>query len=175
MGDDAGDEVGRVGVFDHERELEGGLVHLDGHAGGGEAGAVDDVGPVEKVVQAGQVEAVDAGGGMGDEARTGGEVGVEKLPRRVFGVLGGFEVGAVGRCEESALVMVEPPGELRGGRVFEVNNSVFVGAEDGLGDGAGRGVGEAAVLVGSSGAEDIGVELGEDGGGTSSIEALIVV
>ena len=173
--DDARDEVGGVGVLDDEGELECGLVHLDGHAGGSKAGAIDDVGPVKQIIEAGEVEAVGARGGPGDEACARYIVGVEELARRVGGVLGGLEVGAVGRGEEGALVMVEPPGQAGGRRIFEVDDGVFAGAEDGVGDGAGGGVGEAAVLVGSRGAEDIGVEFGKDGGGTGSVEALIVV
>ena len=175
VGDDAGDEVGRVGVLDDEGELERRLLHLHGHASAGKAGTVDDVGPVKQVVEAGEIEAIGAGGGLGDEAGARYIVGVEELARRAAGVLYGLEVGAVSRSEEGALVMVEPPGEARGGRVFEVHDGVFVGAEDRFGNGAVRGVGEAAILVGSRGAEDVGVELGEDGGGTGSVEALIVV
>ena len=61
-------------------------------------------------------------GYSGDKASTGFKIGIVEFAIAL--VL--LEVGSVRRCKERALVMIEPPGNLRRARVLEIDDSVFV-------------------------------------------------
>lgn len=126
--DDAGDDAGG-GVFDDECEFECGLFHLDGGGGGGEACAVDDICPVEEVGEGGGVEAETGSGCAGDEAGAGDGVGVKELAVGFGALLALLKFFEVGRGAEGAFVVIEPPGEVGGGAVFEVDDGVFAGDE----------------------------------------------
>ena len=110
-GNDAGDEAGVVGVLDDHGEFEGGFFHLDRGLRAFEAGAIDDVGPVEEFAEAGGIEVELVAADGGDEAGAGDVVGVEEVAEGLRAVLAGLEVSAVVGGHEGALVVIEPPGE----------------------------------------------------------------
>ena len=64
---------------------------------------------------------------VGQEAGAGGVIGVEELVRAADGIFLAIEkVLLVPRGEECREMMVEPPGNARRGRVFEVDDGVLV-------------------------------------------------
>ena len=80
----------------------------------------------------------------------------------------------VGGSEKGALVMIEPPGEARGARVFEVDDGVFVAVEDSVFERGGGLVGHASELEVGGGINALAIKAGEDGGRGGAVEAFIV-
>src|SRR5208282_3209168 len=94
---------------------------------------------------------------------------VKLLPRMILA-----EMLRVFGLQERALVMVEPPGKLRRGRIFEVNDGVLVAVEHAI-------LERLRSLVRHSGVEEFGIRIDalpvkprEDRGGGSSVEALVM-
>ena len=107
----------------------------------------------------------------GNETGAGLEVRIVELPVTLIA----FEVGSVGGREKRTLVMVEPPSNFGRTGILEINDSVFVAVEMGF-------VKKRSRAVQQAGEEEVGVfanalaiEAGEECGGASSIETLVVV
>ena len=106
-----------------------------------------------------------------DKAGTGLEIGIVKLA--VTLVL--LEMARVFRRKKSALVMIEPPGDLGGAGIFEVDDGVFVAIKLLL-------VKQRSGAMQQSGEDERGVsanalpiEAGKQGGRASPIKALVVI
>src|ERR1700680_4271438 len=108
---------------------------------------------------------------QGDKTCAGFEVGIVELSIALVAL----EVGGVCRREERALVMVEPPRDPGGTGVFEIDDGILVSVEIGF-------VEERSGAMQEAGEDEVGVfanalaiEAREQGGGASSVEALVVV
>src|SRR3984957_1632943 len=108
--------------FDDQRELRGGF--REGHGGlwCGVLRAIDDVTPMNQIVERGGVEAEFFFRNVGDQFGAGLVIRLVKHIRS--GVL--TKVFRVRRRQEGALMMVEPPSYFRRVRIFEVHNHIFV-------------------------------------------------
>ena len=95
--------------FDHQRELHRRLAQPHGFFGRCELRAVDDVAPLDQLGDRLRVESEFLGRHRREQFRAGLERGIVKLLARMIvpEMLGVFGL------QERALVMVEPPGELR--------------------------------------------------------------
>ena len=79
---------------------------------------------------------------------------------------------------EGALVMVEPPGQARIGRVAEVDHGVLFAREGFLAEQLSGAVGQPAqadLLERKSGADLLAVEAREGGSGRDAVEAMVVI
>ena len=107
----------------------------------------------------------------GDKAGAGLEIRIVELSIAL--VL--FEVRGVCRREERAFMMVEPPCDLGGTGVFEIDDGIFVPVELGFVEersGAMQQAGENKVGVF---ANPLAIKTGEECGGAGSVETLVVV
>src|SRR5271157_2994355 len=162
--DDVGHETLGPRALDHQRELGSRLAHLHRRLRVRVLGAVDDV------LQRRGIEAEFLARDVGDEFGAGTERRIVELP--VAGVAA--EVLGVRLGKERALVMVEPPGQAVGARVFEIDDGVFVAVKDaGIEKLAGT-VRQPVVAQFGSGIDAGAVEVSEDRGGASAIEALVM-
>ncbi len=164
-----GETVFRSGLND-QRELRGRVRHFHGRLRRGVLCAVDDVTPADKLFQGPRIEAKFFLRDCGNEFCAGLEVRlVIHVRARVFAELLG-----VGGREESALVMVKPPGNFRGIRILEVDDNIFIAVEEafipGL-RGAVRHAGEAEL---GGGVEALAVKAVKKSSGGGSVKATIV-
>src|SRR6185437_505156 len=151
------------------RELERGLLHLDRELRGGEAGGVHDIGPMDQLGQRRGVELEALGADLGEKLGAGGAIRiVELLAAAVLA-----EMLGVGRGQEGAEMVVEPPGDARIGAVLEVHDGVVVARELGRIEQRIGLVAEAAVLEFGL-AASAAVELGEDRRRGRAVEAMVV-
>jgi hypothetical protein len=174
--DETRDEGGVLARFDDQGELHGGLGHFDGGLRALVEGSVDDVGPADKLGDRLGVETKFCGRDVGEEAGAGNvrrvvEAAVDvtavcHAAAVVFLILGG---------EESAEVMVEPPGNPWRGGVLEVDDGVLVAGEVGFVEEGSGAVDEAVVGVGSVFCNALAVKAGEEGRGAGSVKTLVVV
>jgi len=82
---------------------------------------------VDEVGDRSGIETVTRRGDVGQEAGAGGVGGIEELAGAADRVLlAGQEMLVILRGEEGRLVMIEPPSDAGRGRVFEINDGVFV-------------------------------------------------
>ena len=88
-------------------------------------GAIHDIGPVNQFRDRPGIEAETLLGHGRNETGAGLEVGIIELAIAL--VL--LEVGGIGGREECALVMVEPPGDLRRTGIFEIDDRVLIAVE----------------------------------------------
>ena len=77
--------------------------------------------------------------------------------------------------EEGALVMVEPPGELWIGRIFEVDDGIDVAIEHGIGEELVSRMGHTRVGIFCIGVASFLEETGKKGRASSPVKAVIVV
>src|SRR5258708_25372396 len=87
--------------------------------------AVDDVGPAHEFGEIGRVVAEFLAGYRGDVLSAGAKGGIEEL---VAAGIAAKMLAILGR-QEGALVVIEPPGEMRVSRVFEIDDGVDVAVE----------------------------------------------
>jgi hypothetical protein len=114
--------------FDDERELRGRLGKFHGRLWRGVLRTIDDVAPVNELVERRRVEAEFFVRDRRDQFRAGFVLWFVEHVRtgmllKTLGVLW---------RKESALMMIEPPGHLRRVRVFEVHDDVLVAVEQAL-------------------------------------------
>src|ERR1700726_33895 len=83
----------------------------------------------------------------------------------IFGVFG---------LEEGALVVVEPPGEVGRGGIFEIDDGVFVAVEGAVFEGLRGLVRHAGVEEFGGGIDAFAIEARENRGGRCSVETLVV-
>ena len=121
-------EGGILRSFDDHGQPHGGLAHLHCAARVWEQGAVDDVRPLDQLGCRRGMKAEALLGHRSQELGAALEVGIVELG---VGLLL-LEVGRVGGGKESALVVVEPPGDARRRGVLEVHDRVLVAIELGL-------------------------------------------
>jgi hypothetical protein len=107
----------------------------------------------------------------GNEAGAGFEIGIVKFAITL--IL--FKVARVGRRQERALVMIEPPGDFGGGGIFEIDDGVFVAIKLLL-------VKQRPGAMKQSGEDESGVaanalpiEAGKQGRRASPIKAFVVI
>src|SRR5579863_1543337 len=99
------------------------------------------------------------------------------LERRVVELLAGMvetEMLGILGLEKGALVMVEPPGQLRGAGIFEIHDGVFVAIEDAVFEELGGLVHHACIEEFGVAADAFAVKAREDCGGGGSVEAFVV-
>src|SRR5207249_4106514 len=113
-----------VGLDDHG-ELHGRVAHLDRGFGVGKLSAIHDIGPLDEFLHRVRIEAEALLGDGRQELGAGLEVRIVELA--AAGVL--LEVGGIFGSEKGALMMIEPPSDLRGSGVFEINDGIFVAIE----------------------------------------------
>ena len=158
--------------FDDQHQLERRRGKLYGGLGILVLRAVDDVGPFDQLRQIGGLEAVFFGNRIGDELRAGFVSRVIEL-RRPGAV---DEVAFIFRRQESALVMIEPPGQPRRRAVLEIDDGVFVAVEEFFFD-------ELLVrFVGKSAKADFGLRADgfaekarKHSGGCKAVKAMVVM
>ena len=170
VGNDFRDQARLGRGFDDQRELRGGLGETDGFFGRGKLCAVDDIAPVDEFGERLRVEAEFFGGDGGEELGAGLVGGVVEF----FAGMILAEMLGVGGLEERALVVVEPPGEQRRARVFEIDDGVFVAVKGAVFKGLRGFVRHAGVQEFGGGVDALATEAREDGGGGSSVEAFVV-
>ena len=113
--------------LDDEGQLHGRRGHLDGRLGALVLRSVHNVGPVNQLGHRRGVKAEARGRDVRQKAGAGGVFGIEKLARGADRVLlAGQEVLVILRREKRRKMMIEPPGDPRRGRVFEIDDGVFV-------------------------------------------------
>src|SRR5579862_331954 len=117
-----GDETLVWRGFDDHGQLHSGGFHFYRGLRVGIKGAVNDIGPADQIGYRGGIKPEALLRDHGDEAGAGFEGGIVKLAI-AFIVL---EVSGIGGREKCALVVIEPPRNLRRTRVFEVDDGVFV-------------------------------------------------
>src|SRR5207245_7260657 len=113
------------------RELRGGLGQFDRRLRIRVLRSVDDIAPMNEVFEGLGVEAEFFASNRSDQLGAGSEFRVVK---HVVGAAGAEMLG-VGRSKERALMMIEPPGNARRTRVFEILNLIFVSVEENVCDG----------------------------------------
>ena len=86
-----------------------------------------------------------------------------------------FKVRGVGSGKKSALMMVEPPGDLRRTGVLEIDDGIFVTIEMRFVKQRSRAMQQAGKDKAGVFADALAVEAGEERGGGSSVKALVVV
>jgi len=102
---------------------------------------------------------------VGEEAGAGDVIGIKELARAADGVVLAIdEVLVVGGGEEGGLVVIEPPGDVGRGGVFEVDDGVFVARELALVKQRPGAMDEAVVLVAGVPGDALAVEAREEGG-----------
>jgi hypothetical protein len=157
--------------FDDHGEFHGRLFHLDGGFGIGIKSAVNDVGPVHEIGDRSGIEAEALLRDHGDEAGAGFEIGIIKLA--VALIL--LKVLGIGRREEGALVMVEPPGNFGRAGIFEVDNGVFLAIELILVEQSAGAVDQTREFEIGIAANALAIEAGKQRGGGSSVKTLVVI
>src|SRR6185437_9839534 len=146
-----------------------GLLHFDRELGGGEAGGIHDIGPVDEFGERRRIKAKPFRADTGQELGAGRALRVvELLAAAILAKMLG-----VGGGEEGAEVVVEPPGDAGIGAVLEIHNGVVAGGELGGIEKRAGGVAEAAVLELRL-AASAAIEFGENGGGGGAVKAMIV-
>jgi hypothetical protein len=106
-----------------------------------------------------------------DEAGAGFEIGIIKLA--VALIL--LKVLGIGRREEGALVMVEPPGNFGRAGIFEVDNGVFLAIELILVEQSAGAVDQTREFEIGIAANALAIEAGKQRGGGSSVKTLVVI
>ena len=143
--------------------------------------AVNDIGPVDEVLQRLGVEVVLLAGYIGDEARTGYVVRVVELaavdcgPWPVRSRLPGDKVAVIVLREERTLMVIEPPGNTRGCRILEVDDRILAIHEGGLVKKRAGTVHEADVREVLRGADALAMKPREDRRRARAIKAMIVI
>ena len=108
--------------FDDHGELHGRLAHFDRGLGVGKLGAIHNVGPLDQFFDGLRIESEALFGDGRQELAARLEIGIVKLA--AAGIL--LKVGGIGRRKKSALMMIEPPGDLGRGGIFEIYYGVLV-------------------------------------------------
>ena len=119
--DDLLHDLGPLRGLDYQRQLHRRLAHRHRLGRARIKRAVDDLRPVHQLGQIRSFPAVHLARDPRNEARAGAIVGVEVEPLRVFPAL---VVRRILRAQKRALVMVEPPRQLRAIGVFEIDDRI---------------------------------------------------
>jgi hypothetical protein len=83
-------------------------------------------------------------------------------------------VGGVGRRQKGALMMIEPPGNLRRARIFEINDHIFVAVKQPLLKGLDGTMGHAGITKDRLRINALAVKARKQSGRSRTIEATIV-
>ena len=126
-------------AFDHQRQLHGRRFQLHGLLRARIAGAVDDVGPLHQLRQIGRIVSEALARHVGDEHGAGAVGRIVKLVAAMVVP----EMLGVFRAQKRALVMIEPPGEPRIGRILEIDDGIHIAIEKPVFKELGRFVGQA--------------------------------
>ncbi len=105
--------------------LHGRRLQLHGLLRATVARAVDDIGPLHQLRQIRRIVSKALARDIGDEHGAGAVGGIVKLVAAVVVA----EVLGVFRAQERALVMVEPPGQPRIGRILEIDDRIHIAIE----------------------------------------------
>src|SRR6266850_691882 len=108
--------------FNNQHQLQRGSFQLDGGLCVFILSTVDDVGPMNQLVQSRLFEAVSGGDRVGNELCARLVIRIIKLGRP----RSGSKVLFVLRREERALMMIKPPGQPRRRAVLEIDDGVIV-------------------------------------------------
>ena len=169
-----GNHLRRKSVFggglDHQRELRGGLGQFDRRLRIRVLRSVDDIAPMNEVFEGLGVEAEFFASNRSDQLGAGSEFRVVK---HVVGAAGAEMLG-VGRSKERALMMIEPPGDARRTRVFEIHNHIFVSVEETVCPGLFGAMSHAGEVEFGSRVEAFTVEAVEESGGSHAVKAMVV-
>jgi len=116
--------------FDDQHQAHRRFLQLDSRFGIGKLRAIDDIGPIDKVVEIRHRITKYVLRQMRDEFRARFVAGVVKfvsarVPPEMRFILSG---------QKRALMMIEPPGQFVRGAVFEIHNDVFIRTEKILAD-----------------------------------------
>jgi hypothetical protein len=122
------------------------------------------------------VEAKTRGRDVGQEAGAGGVIRIEKLAVTADRVLLAVEEGlAILGSQKRRLMMVEPPGNARRWRVFEIDDGVFVAGKLTLVKERTSAMDQAMVLVRGGGRDTLPMKAREQRGRASSVETFVVI
>ena len=165
-----GDELVRRGLDDHS-QLHSGSLHLDGGLGVGIESAIDHVSPMDEVGHGSGIEAKALLRDHGNKAGAGFEVWIVKLSIALIAL----EVDGVRGRKKRAQVMVKPPSDFGRTGVLEIDDGVFVAVEMRFIKQSSRAMQQAGEDEGGVLANALAIETGEESGGTSAVETLVVV
>jgi hypothetical protein len=87
----------------------------------------------------------------------------------------GVEMAGVFRSEKGALMVIEPPGQFRVARIFEVDNGVFVSIEQAVFEDLGGPMGHACVPEAGIRVERTPEEAAEERGRGGAVETVVVI
>lgn len=170
LGDDFRGKAVFGSGFDHESELRGRLGKFHGGFGSWELSTVNNVAPVDQVAKRLSIEAEFFVSDISDEHGAGLVIGIVIfVGARMFA-----KMLKIGGGEEGALVVIEPPSDLRRVRVFEIHDNVFIAVEDAVFPGlfgpvSHAGKAELGVLV-----DGVAIETIEEGGRSGTVKTAIV-
>ena len=78
------------------------------------------------------------------------------------------------RRQERALVVIEPPGQLRGARILEIHDGVFIAVKRSIFERMRRLVGHARVVKIGVGIDAFAIKAGENRGRRSPVKTLVM-
>ena len=133
--------------------------------------AVDDERPVDQVVEVGRSKPKRSHATSRDERGAGFVARIVELP--AAGVPA--EMLRIFRVQEGALMMIEPPGQARIARVFEIDDGVFVAIEQARIEHLRRLVGHPGIAEFRIRVNRARDEAAEEGGRGRPVKAVIVV
>ncbi len=146
-------------------------MHLDRCFGVGIERAVNDIRPVNQIGQRRRIEAETLLPDHGNETGTGLESRIVELPIALVAL----KMRGVGRREKRALMMIEPPCDLRRTRIFEIDDGIFVTGKMRLVEQRPGAMQQAGKLEVHVAADALAVEAGEERRRGRSVETLVVV
>ena len=169
--DDVLHGAGALRAFDDQRELSSRREEIDRFLSIAVEGAVDDIGPRDQVLEIRRIVAEFFARHGGDVFGAGAEGGIEKF---VAADVVAEMHGVLGR-EESALMMIEPPGQAGVGRILEIDDGVDIAVEHG-------GLEQLRGFMGQAGIDEVGAGIeffsdktAEEGRRGGAVEAMVVI
>jgi hypothetical protein len=113
---------------------------------------------------------------VGQKAGTGDVFGIVELPLACLRIkLSRQEMGVVLRRQESAQMVVEPPGDRWRGRILKVDNRVFIAAEFSFVEQRAGAVHQTAEFVFRGGRDAFAMEARKQRGRTCAVKTFVVI
>ena len=117
-----------LGGLNHHGQLHGWLAHFYSSFGIGVQRAIYDVGPAHQLGDWLRIEPKTLLGDCGDETGAGLEIRIVEFSAALILL----EMRCILRRKERALVVIEPPGNLRRAGILEIHDGVFVAIKIGF-------------------------------------------
>src|ERR1035441_3220867 len=134
-------------------------------------GAIHDVGPADQFRYRARIKPEALLRDHGDEAGAGLESRIVELA--VALIL--LEVGGIVWGKKSAFVMIEPPGDLGGAGILEIDDGILVAVELLLVEKSSGAMQQAGIDEVHIAADSFPIETGEQGGRACAVKTLVVI